>query len=73
MSFSWFSLWVRKSAAALIPGSASVHYHLALAYEQNNEKALALESLQKAMSLGNFPEEASAKTLIMKLKKEKGS
>jgi len=58
-----------KKALELLPNNPSVHYHLALAYKEYNDKPKAIEYLQKAMSFGDFPEASNAKQLLAKLQK----
>lgn len=61
-----------KTAAALIPGDASVHYHLGLAYYGRGDRDLAIESLRKAVDMG-CQDPGKALGLINKLEKEKRS
>ena len=58
-----------KKALELLPDNPSVHYHIALAYKEYNDKRRAIEYLQKAMSFGEFPEASNAKQLLAKLQK----
>ena len=58
-----------KKAVELIPNNPSIHYHLALAYKNNGDKQKAIESLQKAIKFGDFPELSQAKQLLTKLQK----
>jgi putative PEP-CTERM system TPR-repeat lipoprotein len=60
---------VLKQAESLLPDNATVLYHLGLAYKTRGEVKLAEETLQKAVRIGNFPEEKSAKDLLAKLKR----
>jgi len=63
------ALKVLKQAESLLPDNPTVLYHLALAYKARGELKPAEESLQKAVKIGNFPEEKSAKDLLAKLKR----
>jgi tetratricopeptide (TPR) repeat protein len=63
------ALKVLKQAETLLPENATVQYHLALAHQARGELKQAEESLQKAVKIGNFPEEKSAKDLLAKLKR----
>jgi putative PEP-CTERM system TPR-repeat lipoprotein len=60
---------VLKKALELVPDNPSIYYHFALACAENGEKARALENLRRALALGEFPEEAKAKRLMVKLQK----
>jgi len=60
-----------KSAAAQMPGNPSVHYHLALALKETGDKAAAMENLQSALKLGNFPESKEASRLLSQLSRGK--
>ena len=63
------ALKLLKQAESLLPDNPTVLYHLALAYKARGELKPAEESLQKALKIGNFPEEKSAKDLLAKLKR----
>jgi Flp pilus assembly protein TadD len=63
------ALKVLKQAESLMPDNATVLYHLALAYKTQGDLKLAEETLQKAIRIGNFPEEKSAKDLLAKIKR----
>ena len=58
---------ILKKAAETMPGNASIQYHLALAYKERNNDALAIEHVRKAISAGDFPEAEQAKALLTKL------
>ena len=58
-----------KKAVEIIPNNPSIYYHLALAYKENSDERKAIESLQKAIRLGDFPELSQAKQLLSKLQK----
>jgi tetratricopeptide (TPR) repeat protein len=58
-----------KKALELLPDNPSVHYHIALAYKEYNDKHKAIEHLQKAIRFGEFPEASNAKQLLAKLQK----
>jgi len=55
---------VLKKASETLPGNPSVHYHLALAYKERNNDALAIENARKAISTGDFPEAEQARLLL---------
>ncbi|MBF0559590.1 MAG: tetratricopeptide repeat protein [Nitrospirae bacterium] len=57
-----------RNAAEQMPDNATVNYHLALAYKENGNKGLAIESLQKALKGGAFKEANDASALLAKLK-----
>jgi FimV-like protein len=58
-----------KKAVELVPNNPSILYHLALAYRDTGDKQKAVESLQKAIKLGDFPELSEAKQLLAKMQK----
>ena len=60
---------VLERAATALPNNPTVHYHLALAYKEIGDKANAQRVVQKALSLGEFPDSGSAKQLSAELKK----
>ena len=60
---------VLEKTVSLMPNNPSVQYHLALVYREKGEKKLAIDTLQKALSLGAFPEAAHAKALVAELKR----
>jgi putative PEP-CTERM system TPR-repeat lipoprotein len=55
---------VLEKAYSLLPGNATVMYHLALAYTESGAKQKGVTLLQKALASGNFPEAASARKLL---------
>ena len=59
---------VLEKAASLLPGNPTVAYHLALAYKENGTRDLAVKTLQRSLTLGDFPEAASARKLLAELK-----
>ena len=63
------ALKVLKQADVLLPDNATVKYHLGLAYKAQGELKLAEENLQKAIQIGNFPEEKSAREALANLKR----
>jgi tetratricopeptide (TPR) repeat protein len=58
-----------KKASDSSPKNPSILYHLALAYKANGDPSKAMENLQKALALGEFPETRDAKALLEKIKK----
>jgi tetratricopeptide (TPR) repeat protein len=58
-----------KKASESSPKNPSILYHLALAYQANGEPSKAMETIQKALALGEFPEAQDAKALLEKIKK----
>ncbi|MFC1657363.1 XrtA/PEP-CTERM system TPR-repeat protein PrsT [Candidatus Moduliflexota bacterium] len=62
------SLKVLKKAAEMVPDNPTIHYHLALAYRDNGLVTGAVESLEKAVRMGRFPEAGSAESLLKELK-----
>jgi putative PEP-CTERM system TPR-repeat lipoprotein len=60
-------LKVLKQAAANVHDNPSVYYHLALAYDEHKEKGAAVQYLQKALGLGDFPEQHQAAALLSQL------
>ena len=61
-----------KHAVSLVPDNPSMQYHLALAYKERGEKALALESVQKALRAKDFPEAKEASLLLNQLSGARG-
>lgn len=61
-----------KKAAEGLPDNPTVQYHLALAYNENGDKTQAAEKLKKAVSLGDFSESGSARTLLAQLENPSG-
>jgi len=66
------ALSVLEKASRALEGNATVHYHLSLAYIQNESRAKAVESLRRALGLGEFPEAAEARRLLSDLTGGKG-
>lgn len=60
---------VLQAALKSLPGNPTVHYHLALAYSAAEQQKLAIETLEKALNLGDFPEERDAKGLMDDLRR----
>ncbi len=58
-----------QKAAESSPNNASILFHLAIAYNEKGDPNKAADMLQKAISLGDFPEAKEAKTLLDKIKK----
>jgi len=58
-----------KKASESSPKNPSIWYHLALAYKANGDSSQAVEHLQKALSLGEFPESEDAKVLLENIRK----
>ncbi|MCK9417924.1 MAG: PEP-CTERM system TPR-repeat protein PrsT [Nitrospirae bacterium] len=58
-----------KKASESSPKNPSILYHLALAYKANGDSSKAKENLQKAIALGEFPEDQDAKALLEKIRK----
>jgi tetratricopeptide (TPR) repeat protein len=62
---------ILEKAAATLSNNPTVHYHLALAYKESGDKANAQRMVQKALSLGDFPDSGAARQLAADLKKQK--
>jgi len=60
---------VLEKAVGLLPDNPTVHYHLAVAYNETGDKNNALRILEKAFSLGDFPDAKAAASLAAKLKR----
>ncbi|MFP4516464.1 MAG: XrtA/PEP-CTERM system TPR-repeat protein PrsT [Desulfovibrionales bacterium] len=58
---------ILEKAAALMPDNATILYHLALAYKGHEMPVEALNALQKAMDIGEFPEEKEAREMMHNL------
>ena len=56
-----------RESVNLDPRNPTYHYHLGLARVQAGEPALARQSLQRALELGNFPAAAQARRLLDEL------
>lgn len=63
------ALKILERAADLMPGNPTVAYHLALAYKDSGAGRQAAAMLEKALSLGQFPEAPQARKLQKELKK----
>ena len=57
-----------KRAGELLPDNPTVFYHLALACNERGDKAQAKLNLQKALQMGQFPEEKKAQALLDKMR-----
>lgn len=57
-----------KKASEGSPNNPSILYHLALAYNAVGDSSRAMENLQKALVLGDFPEARDAEALLKKIK-----
>jgi len=60
---------ILEKAAVLLPGNPSIHYHLALAYKDLNDRQMAIKSLKQALKLGPFPDADSARTMLNELQR----
>jgi putative PEP-CTERM system TPR-repeat lipoprotein len=60
---------VLENAVNLLPNNPTVLYHLALAYKASGDRQNAVKTLQKALSLGTFPDARAASTLMTELRK----
>jgi putative PEP-CTERM system TPR-repeat lipoprotein len=58
---------VLEKVAAVLPENPSVNYHLALACRDTGDRAQAISRVNKALSLGRFPEESQARQLLAEL------
>jgi putative PEP-CTERM system TPR-repeat lipoprotein len=58
-----------RKASESSPKNPGILYHLALAYKERGDQAKAVEQLQKALALGDFPEARDAKALLAKIRK----
>lgn len=58
-----------KKAAEGSPKNPSILYHLALAYQESGDSSRAVNNLEKALALGDFPEARDAKILLEKNRK----
>jgi predicted Zn-dependent protease len=56
-----------ESAAGAKPGDATIHYHLAVAYEKLNRRTEARRAVDRSLELGEFPELTDAKSLKARL------
>ncbi len=64
---------ILKKASEGSPNNPNILYHLALGYKQNGDSIKAAESLQQALSLGDFTESIQAKALLEKIKRNRPS
>jgi putative PEP-CTERM system TPR-repeat lipoprotein len=60
---------VLEKAVVIAPNQPTIAYHLALAYKQAGAKDMSIKTLQKSLSLGDFPESESARKLLDELKR----
>jgi tetratricopeptide (TPR) repeat protein len=60
---------VLEQAAKLLPNNPTVCYHLALAYRETGDKPKALQTLQKSLTLGDFPDAGAARALLAEYRK----
>jgi putative PEP-CTERM system TPR-repeat lipoprotein len=58
-----------KKVAESSPRNPSIQYHLALAYQRSGDSSKAVNTFEKALALGDFPEAQDAKTLLEKIRK----
>lgn len=61
---------ILEKTVTLLPNNPTVQYHLALAYNASGEKNNAVKALQKALSLGSFPDARAASTLMAELSRK---
>lgn len=57
-----------QQAVRAVPDNPSIHYHLALAQHERQDRSGAVSSLERALGLGEFPERAQAKAMYASLK-----
>ncbi len=60
---------VLEKAVAALSTNPTVHYHLALVYKGTGDKKNAQSTVQKALSLGEFPDSGAARQLAAELKR----
>lgn len=60
---------VLEKAVVTLSNNPTVHYHLALAYKAAGDDANARRVVQKALTLGDFPDSGAARQLVADLKK----
>jgi tetratricopeptide (TPR) repeat protein len=60
---------ILEKTVLLLPTNPTVHYHLALAYKETGMRDMAGKTLQKSLSLGDFPEAGKARKLLETMKK----
>ncbi len=58
-----------EKAVALLSHNPSVHYHLAIAYKENNEIEKSIKHFELAIAKGYFPELAEAKRVLNEIKR----
>ncbi len=63
------ALKILEKAAVLLPKNPSVYYHISLAYKGMGDRVKAVENLQRAVALGDFPEAGEAMLMLAELKK----
>jgi len=61
---------VLDKAVIVLANNPTVHYHMALVSKQSGDLAGASRSVEKALSLGNFPDAGAARQLAADLKKK---
>jgi tetratricopeptide (TPR) repeat protein len=62
-----------RKASESSPNNPGILYHLALAYKEHGDRAKAIENLQKALDLGDFPDARDAKLLLEKMRNNENS
>lgn len=60
---------VLEKAANLLQDNPTVNFHLAVAYKESGDKPNAVNTLQKALSLGEFANANEAKSMLTELRK----
>ena len=60
---------VLEKATVALSKNPTVHYHLALVYKASGDKTNAQRTVQKALSLGEFPDSGAARQLAAELKR----
>ena len=60
---------VLEKAVVALASNPTVHYHLALVYKAAGDKTNAQRTVQKALSLGEFPDSGAARQLVAELKR----
>lgn len=64
---------ILRKASENNPKNPSILYHLALGYTERGDSVKAVEQLQKALTLGDFPEARNARALLAKIRKSGNS
>jgi putative PEP-CTERM system TPR-repeat lipoprotein len=64
---------ILRKAAESSPKNPTIIYHLALVYKESGNSAKAVEHLQRALELGDFPADREARTLLEKIRKDRKS